>query len=243
MKKFISILLAIVSLFSLTIPAFAEYNSTMYVNIEPGQTVRLRSTRDTSVDNNILVNVPHGTEVKADKYNNTWHKVKYTTAAGKVYKGYMLTKYLTETKPNTGSGSDSGSGSSSNDWEGRYGTTTYKNGKTTGFYQGLRNVQIDLMHYHKYHQIYRPDDKQSGLYGDISGKVCMSKFKADGYMGNKTETAIHSFQQCECIAGVSLAMDGVCGPATKAELYKFYLWTVSTNRYEGISIENYFANK
>lgn len=81
----------------------------MYVyNIPTNETVRLRKTASTK--GTILVNVPYGKEVEASASSTTgWHKATY-----KGYSGYMMSKFLTSTKPsggNTGGSSNTGTSS------------------------------------------------------------------------------------------------------------------------------------
>lgn len=79
--------------------------ATMYVyNIPTNETVNLRKTASSS--GTILVRVGYGKAVQANYYNSTWHSATY-----KGYSGYIMSKFLSETNPNGGSGnSDSGTG-------------------------------------------------------------------------------------------------------------------------------------
>lgn len=78
------------------------------------------------------------------------------------------------------------------DWYYRYGTTAWKkNAHSKKFYQAVKNIQSDL--------------KKLG-YNSIN--------KADGYYGQKTETAIKNFQ-----INNGLNSDGICGNNTKQKLW------------------------
>lgn len=68
----------------------------MYVKIKPGQTVRLRKSPSTNAP--ILINLPHGTPVEANKYGNTaWHKL--TVSYKGRHTGFMMSKYLSTQNP------------------------------------------------------------------------------------------------------------------------------------------------
>lgn len=87
MKKFIAIILAIVSLMCMVIPASAE-ETTMWVH---SGTLRLRSSRSTS-SNNIICSIPDGMPVIVVEDLGTWSKVKYNN-----HTGYVVDSYLTAT--------------------------------------------------------------------------------------------------------------------------------------------------
>ena len=126
LKTVLAIALVFVTVFAITAPALAAY-STMYVaagGIGPGETVRLRKTPSTS--GTILANVPYGRAVQAEYYNSTWHRV---TWAG--YSGYMMSMYLTSTKP-----PEAG-------WLSWYGPVNLS--KTSGEKVYIKNLQADLM--------------------------------------------------------------------------------------------------
>lgn len=79
--------------------------ATMYVyNIPTNETVNLRKTASSS--GTILVRVPYGKAVEASASSTSgWHNATYNG-----YTGYMMSKYLTTTKPTD---ADTGSGSTS----------------------------------------------------------------------------------------------------------------------------------
>ena len=60
--------------FSMVVSAQAAY-STMYVNCDVGETVRLRASASST--GTILTNIPRGTAVQAEYYNSSWHRVTY----------------------------------------------------------------------------------------------------------------------------------------------------------------------
>lgn len=92
MKRLVALALVIVSVFSMSAVAFAEYN-TMYINCPVGQTVRLREGPGTSYD--VLTNISSGTAVQAEYYNSSWYTVKYNG-----YTGYMMESFLSSTPVN-----------------------------------------------------------------------------------------------------------------------------------------------
>lgn len=87
MKKFIAIILAIVSLMCMIIPASAE-GTTMWVH---SGTLRLRSSRSTSA-NNIICSIPDGMPVVVLEDLGTWSRVEYNN-----HTGYVMDRYLTPT--------------------------------------------------------------------------------------------------------------------------------------------------
>ena len=96
-KKLLALALVAITILAVAVPAMAAY-STMYVSVRPGETVRLRNAPNTKAT--VLVNIPHGTAVSADYYNSNWFRVKY-----KGYNGFMMSKFLSNSNPGSGSGS------------------------------------------------------------------------------------------------------------------------------------------
>lgn len=91
MKRLVALALVVVSVFSVSAVAFAEYN-TMYIDCPVGETVRLREGPGTSYD--VLTTIRYGTAVQAEYYNSSWYKVKYNG-----YTGYMMDDFLSSTRP------------------------------------------------------------------------------------------------------------------------------------------------
>lgn len=123
MKKLLALALVAMTVLAVAVPAMAAY-STMYVNVGVGQTVRLRSQPNSG--DNVLINVPHGSAVEAERYNGTWHRVKYSG-----YTGYMMSSFLSTTNP-----ADSG-------WISRYGAGVMNSANGTS--TQVRNLQNDLI--------------------------------------------------------------------------------------------------
>ena len=99
MKKFISIVLAIMTLVGLMIPVFAgaegTENVTMWVNTANGKTLNVRS----SVNGKVLYRLECGTQVEvqsAVKADAGW---SYITCKNHKNGGYVMTKFLVSKKP------------------------------------------------------------------------------------------------------------------------------------------------
>lgn len=71
-----------------------SHMKTMYV---VGGRLNLRS--GPSTQNATLAQMPTGSMVQAEQYNDTWSRVQYTDAKGKTYSGYAVSEYLSETAP------------------------------------------------------------------------------------------------------------------------------------------------
>lgn len=96
MKRIVALLFVLVSIFSMVVSAQAAY-STMYVNCDVGETVRLRASASST--GTILTNIPRGTAVQAEYYNSSWHRVTYGN-----YSGFMMSSFLSSTPPSASSG-------------------------------------------------------------------------------------------------------------------------------------------
>lgn len=172
MKKFIALVLVLVSIFSLASTAMAAY-STMYINCDKGETVRLRN--EPSTKGTVLINIPRGTAVQAEKYNSSWHKVSYSG-----YNGYMMSSFLSSTPPID----------EDSPWFQRYGTKNLSTSSGDNAY--IKVLQKDLMTLGYDLSPYYDD----GYYGQKT-KTAVMDFQrahgltADGICGNATKEALY----------------------------------------------------
>ena len=74
-------------------PAFEDVSDTVYVKTGGGS-VRVRSSCDTSSDENILGNVSYGTELSRTGKNSEWTRISYEGGTG-----YISSEYIAEEKP------------------------------------------------------------------------------------------------------------------------------------------------
>ena len=74
-------------------PPFEDVSDTVYVKTDGGS-VRVRSSCDTSSDENILGNVSYGTELSRTGKNSEWTRISYEGGTG-----YISSEYIAEEKP------------------------------------------------------------------------------------------------------------------------------------------------
>ena len=74
-------------------PPFEDVSDTVYVKTGGGS-VRVRSSCDTSSDENILGNVSYGTELSRTGKNSEWTRISYEGGTG-----YISSEYIAEEKP------------------------------------------------------------------------------------------------------------------------------------------------
>ena len=74
-------------------PTFEDASDTVYVKTGGGS-VRVRSSCDTSSDENILGNVSYGTELSRTGKNSEWTRISYEGGTG-----YISSEYIAEEKP------------------------------------------------------------------------------------------------------------------------------------------------
>lgn len=240
-KKFVALALVLATVLSVVVTAQAAY-STMYVNCNVGETVRLRKTASSS--GTILLNIPRGTAVQAEYYNDTWHKVQYGDKTG-----YMMSKFLSNTPP---------------DAVDNYITmyVTCNPGETVRLRKTASTnaaVVTEIPHGTAVQATYHNDSWYHVRYGSYSGYMMASFLKpddpnndttgytaylgtsnlkrnssgtavknlqlmlnekrypcgtADGIFGSNTETAVKDFQRAK-----GLTADGIVGTNTKAALW------------------------
>ena len=174
MKRLVALALVIVSVFSVSAVAFAEYN-TMYIDCPVGETVRLREGPGTSYG--VLTNIRYGTAVQAEYYNSSWYKVKYNG-----YTGYMMDDFLSTTRPSEDDDTYGyipylgGTGSSANLSRGDEGPA-------------VKNLQLMLR------ELRYLNDSADGIFG-TNTKSAVVNFQAahgltaDGIVGKATKGAI-----------------------------------------------------
>ena len=96
MKKFVSIVLVILTLAALMIPAFAgAEGTTKWVNCENGKRLNVRD----SVKGNLLYRIDCGTKVEIQTSVSTPKGWAYITVPGHAKGGYVMTKFLVASKP------------------------------------------------------------------------------------------------------------------------------------------------
>lgn len=201
MKKLIVLAITIVTLLAIALPAMAEYNTTMYVTCPSGEFVRMRASANTSSDT--VIKLHNGDMVKADYYNSTWHKVKYTSSSGRTYKGYMMSQFLTQDTPSTPTPTPT----PSYNWTTRYGEENYEKGDEHNLFA---NVQRDLNRFFETYTEY-----WGGEYHNLTN-YAVYPLAIDGIYGNASEVAVYTFQQ-----KMNLSQDGIVGPDTKTALYNW----------------------
>ena len=91
MTKRILTLTLIAAMAMMLIPS-AHASWTMYVSPAAGTTVNLRSTPDVS-PNNLITQVPYGTELTVNYISNGWASIDW--GVGAYDEGFMMAKYLT----------------------------------------------------------------------------------------------------------------------------------------------------
>lgn len=99
-KKILSLVCAFVMLSMLALPlaAFANVHHG-YVKTGNGGSLNVRSATQTHA-NNVVAKLEYGTQVVILEYahNNTWALVEFDTASG-TKRGYVMTRYLSNTQP------------------------------------------------------------------------------------------------------------------------------------------------
>ncbi len=76
------------------LPPFEEVSDTVYVKTSAGGSVRVRSSCDTSSEENILGNVSYGMELTRTGKNSEWTRIAYEGGVG-----YISSDYIAEEKP------------------------------------------------------------------------------------------------------------------------------------------------
>lgn len=100
MKKIITSILAIMLIAALALTASAEIidgETYMYIKTNTGVGLHVRSTPDTTTEDNIVALLPYGTRVRVDGYekNGVWARISYEGCRG----CYVYTRYLSATNP------------------------------------------------------------------------------------------------------------------------------------------------
>lgn len=116
MNKRLLAKLLILLLLCLSLPGMALANpASMYVKSSGGGRVNLRSKPTTS-GKNIITSIAHGSVVDVLSYtgNGSWAHVQYSHS-GKLYTGYMSTRYLSVQRPEAFSHNSKGNTSSSSE--------------------------------------------------------------------------------------------------------------------------------
>ncbi len=158
-----------------------------YVKVDPGETVHLRSSAESNTSNNVITELPRGWLVERLYVISDWNKIR-TNDGIDTLEGYIDSRFLyTTTNPWVVDPDET--------YIPRYSTQAWKASSHSGkYYLPVKRIQQDLM-------------KLGQSYADIIET-------ADGYYGEKTQTAVKKFQQ-----NYSLTVDGIFGKNSKNALW------------------------
>ena len=98
MKKFVAILAAVLLAVLAIVPMAGASGTQMYVYAATGTPVAMRSTMDSSAENNVVCTLGNAKPVTVMSRSGSWAKVQ-ATVGGKNRTGYVPTAYLTSVNP------------------------------------------------------------------------------------------------------------------------------------------------
>ena len=201
LTRIVALVLIIVSVLSLSVPAFAQTNipknSTAYVSQSEAR-VRAKPDKNSTLVKTLKKNATVKILATTSTYHG-WYKVSFT-AGGTSYTGYIREDYLKK--------SSQQQEPTLTNWEIEYGTSTYRIGNSSSF---IQNIKQDL-------KTWAMNTWYNNTYPQKTVYEAMGCFRTmntgSKYFDDATRLAVRYFQERK-----GLDIDGVVGKQTKKALY------------------------
>ena len=174
-KKIVSLILVLLTVFALTVPASATTTKYVKVSQGPGHTVNIRKSPNTT--SQILDTATYGSAIYVNYTSNGWSSVTfYTPVTGIEHDGYISSEYLVNSIP------------SDTYWIVLYGTRDHK--LTNSRYDGCSALQEDL------NRMLALDLDTDGICGAQTVEAIKqfqrdNNLTADGIAGNRTKEYLY----------------------------------------------------